>query len=125
LSGDISYYSAYDYTLINTYNTRDAVINGALGAEYYINKNWAVRSGVFTDFANTPKIVDDSSDQYEHVDMFGGSLTVSHFTKNTSISCGGSYKIGSGQAKVSGGTSGIQDVTANNWTLFISSSYSY
>jgi long-chain fatty acid transport protein len=125
LSGDISYYSAYDYTFVNTQNTRNAVINGALGAEYYINKNWAVRGGLFTDYANTPKIVDDTSDQYEHIDMFGGSLTVSHFTKNTSISCGGSYKLGSGKAKVNGGVNGIQDVTANNWTLFVSSSYSY
>ena len=57
--------------------------------------------------------------------MYGGSLTVSHFTKNTSISVGGSYKYGDGEAKVAGGVNGIQDVTADNWTLFISSSYSY
>lgn len=125
LSADVSYYSAFDYTLVNSLNKRDAVINGALGAEYYLNKNWAMRGGLFTDFANTPKIINDSSNQYEHIDLFGGSLTVSHFTKNTSISCGGSYKLGSGKAKVNGGANGIQDVEANNWTLFISSSYSY
>lgn len=125
LSGDLSYYSAYDYTLVNTLNKRKAVINGALGAEYYVNKNWAVRGGLFTDFANTPKIVNDTSNQYEHIDLFGGSLTLSHFTKNTSISCGGSYKYGNGKAKVNGGANGIQDATASNWTIFVSSSYSY
>lgn len=129
LSGDVSYNSAFDYTFVNSFvnglDKREAVINGALGAEYYINKTWAVRGGLFTDFANTPKIVNDTSEQYEHIDLFGGSLTVSHFTKNTSITCGGSYKYGSGEAKVAGGTNGIQDVTANNWTLFVSSSYSY
>ncbi|MEI7817566.1 MAG: outer membrane protein transport protein [Desulfuromonadales bacterium] len=125
LSGDINYYSAFDYTLVNTVNNREAVINGAIGAEYYFNKNWAIRSGLFTDFSNTPKIINDTTDQYEHIDMFGGSLTASYFTKNTSISCGGSYKYGSGKAKVIGGASGIQDVTADNWTMFISSSYTY
>lgn len=125
LSGELSYYSAFDYTFVNNLNKREAVVNGAVGAEYFVNKNWAVRGGLFTDFANTPKIVDDASDQYEHVDMFGGSLTLSHFTKNTSISGGGSYKFGSGKSKIIGGANGIQDVTANNWTLFISSSYSY
>jgi long-chain fatty acid transport protein len=125
LSADISYSTAYEYDFLGVTVKREAVINGALGAEYYVNKNWAVRGGLFTDFANTPKIVSDSSDQNEHIDLFGGSLTVSHFTKNTSLSCGGSYKLGSGKAKANGGENGIQDVTSNNWTLFISSSYSY
>lgn len=117
LSGDVSYYSAYDYTFLNRVNTREAVINLALGAEYYFNKNWAVRLGLFSDFANTPKIVNDTTEQYEHIDLFGESLTLSHFTKNTSLTCGGSYKSGSGKAKVNGGENGIQDVSAYNWTL--------
>lgn len=125
LSGDLSYYSAYDYTWIGDPIKRTEVVNGALGAEYYINKNWAVRGGLFTDFSNTPKIVNDTSNQNEHIDMFGGSLTVSHFTKNTSLTCGGSYKYGDGEAKIRGGANGIQDATADSWTIFVSSSYSY
>lgn len=125
LSGDVSYYSAYEYTWLNGLEKREAVINGALGAEYYLNKNWAVRGGLFTDYANTPKVVAGGTDQKEHIDMYGGSLTVSHFTKNTSISCGGSYKYGSGKSQVRGGNTPIQDASSNNWTIFVSSSYSY
>lgn len=125
ISGDLSYYSAFDYTWVDGLNKREAVINGALGAEYYVNKNWAVRGGLFTDFANTPKVVEGGIDQKEHIDMYGGSLTVSHFTKNTSISCGGSYKFGSGKSQVLGGNSAIQDANSNSWTIFVSSSYSY
>lgn len=125
ISGDLSYSTAYDYTFIGNLNKRDAVINGALGAEYYFNKSWALRAGLFTDFASTPKIENDTSNQFEHVDLFGGSMTLSHFTRNTSISAGGSYKYGNGKAKIAGGANGIQDVTADNWTIFISSSYSY
>lgn len=124
LSGDVSYSSAFEYTLAGSLNKREPVINGALGAEYYVNKNWALRGGLFTDFSNTPKLIDGVSGQKEHIDMFGGSMTVSHFTKNTSITCGGSYKYGTGKSQINGG-SVIQDVIANNWTLFISSSYSY
>jgi long-chain fatty acid transport protein len=125
LSGDISYSTAYEYEFIGSNNKRDAVINGALGAEYYINKNWAVRGGAFTDFANTPSLVEGEKNQKEHIDMFGGSLTVSHFTKNTSISGGGSYKYGKGKSQIEGGSGAIQDANSNNWTMFISSSYSY
>ena len=125
LSGDVSYYSSYDYTFVNSQKKREAVVNGAVGAEYFIDKSWAVRGGLFTDFANTPKIVNDTTDQAEHIDLYGGSFTVSHFTKSTSISCGGSYKFGSGKSKVDGGAQGVKDVTADSWTLFVSSSYSY
>lgn len=125
VSGDLSYNSSYDYTWVGGVNNREAVVNGAMGAEYYVNKNWAVRGGLFTDFANTPSVVSGGTNQKEHIDMFGGSMTVSHFTKNTSISAGGSFKYGSGKSQVLGGNSAIQDVDANSWTMFISSSYSY
>lgn len=125
LSGDISYYSAFEYTLANALNKRIAVVNGALGAEYYLNKNWALRGGLFTDFANTPKVMEGGTDQKEHIDMFGGSLTLSHFTKNTSISCGGSYKFGSGKSQIEGGNGAIQDANADSWAIFVSSSYTY
>lgn len=125
VSGDLSYYTSYDYEWVDGLNKRDAVVNGALGAEYYINKNWAVRGGLFTDFANTPSVVAGGTNQKEHIDMYGTSMTVSHFTKNTSISAGGSFKFGSGESQVLGGNSAIQDVDANNWTIFVSSSYSY
>lgn len=125
LSGDLSYYSAFDYNWLNGQENRRAVVNGALGAEYFLNKNWAVRGGLYTDFANTPLVSEGSMNQREHIDMFGGSLTVSHFTKNTSLSCGGSYKLGSGKTQLFRDSLLIQDVDANNWTLFVSSSYSY
>lgn len=131
LSGDISYMSAFEYNFLKKsngdpfVNKREAVINGAVGAEYYLNKNWAFRGGLFTDFANTPKVVEGGTDQKEHIDLFGGSLTVSHFTKNTSISLGGSYKFGSGKSQIEGGNGGIQDANSNQWTIFVSSSYSY
>ncbi|MFA7404328.1 MAG: hypothetical protein WC007_10055 [Pelobacteraceae bacterium] len=125
LSGDLSYSSGFEYQFLGIKNKREAVINGALGAEYYINKSWAVRGGFFTDFANTPEVVQGGTDQKEHIDMFGGSMTVSHFTKNTSISCGGSYKYGSGKSQVQGGNNAIQDASSDNWTIFVSSSYSY
>jgi long-subunit fatty acid transport protein len=124
LSGDLSYYSAFEYTLANTPNKRNAVVNGALGAEYYLNKNWAIRGGLFTDFANTPKVVEGGTNQKEHIDLYGGSLTLSHFTKNTSISCGGSYKFGSGKSQIDNGAE-IQDANADSWAIFVSSSYTY
>lgn len=125
VSGDLSYYSAYDYNWLDGLNKREAVVNGSLGAEYYINKNWAVRGGAFTDFANTPTVVAGGINQKENIDMFGGSMTVSHFTKNTSISAGGSFKFGSGKSQLLADNPAIQDVNANNWTMFVSSSYSY
>jgi long-chain fatty acid transport protein len=130
LSGDLSYSSAVEYE-INKFNRSDkmkynAVINGALGAEYFLNKSWAVRGGLYTDFANTPEVRSDSAGQLSHIDQYGGSLTLSHFTKNTSITCGGSYKYGDGKSQISSDDPyAIQKTISQNWTLFVSSSFSY
>lgn len=46
VSGDVAYYGAVD--------AREAVVNVAAGAEYYLDPRWALRAGLFSDFANTP-----------------------------------------------------------------------
>ena len=98
LSADISYNSGYSYVFPDKTYDMSAVINGAIGAEYYLTPSWALRAGFFTDFANTPEAIDGNANQSEHIDLFGGSLSVSHFTKNTSLTVGGNYKYGSGKA---------------------------
>lgn len=129
ISADVSYFSRHSYTLAGREVVMDPVVNGALGVEYYLNKNWAMRGGLFTDFSNTPKLVDSGpafdGGQFEHIDLYGGSLTVSHFSRNTSISGGGSYKFGTGRSQVQGGGTPVQDADASSWTVFVSSSYSY
>ena len=135
LSADVSYYSSFSYNLPAYDNSNvlykkkcsfEAVVNGAVGAEYYLNPAWAVRAGLFTDFANTPKLQIGKSDQYENIDMIGGSVSVSHFTKNTSLTFGGNYKsdIGNGRHQVAIGTD-VQPATMSSWSMFVSSSYSY
>lgn len=123
VSADISFNSSYNYTFPDKKIEREAVVNGALGAEYYINPNWAVRGGFFTDFANTKDVVAGGTNQDEHIDLFGGSLSISHFTKNTSLTFGGNYKYGSGKAQITANS--IQDASLSSWSMFVSSSYSY
>lgn len=129
ISGDINYFSAHDYTLAGRNVDMESVLNGALGIEYYLSKTWAVRGGVFTDFANTPELASSGpafqAGQFEHIDLYGGSLSLSHFSRNTSISAGATYKYGSGKSQIEGGGAQLQDVTASSWTMFVSSSYSY
>lgn len=101
------------------------VLNGSLGAEYYLNKSWAVRGGVFTDMANTPDIDPTRSGQAEKIDLYGASMSISNFTRNTSVTLGGSINTGSGKAQIVSGSSDIQNVDVSGWTIFVSSSYSY
>ncbi len=104
---------------------RVSVLNAAVGTEYYLDRNWALRGGLFTNMANTPKIDPSRYNQDENVDLYGVSLSISNFSRNTSVSLGGSYSMGSGKAQVLSGSSAIQDLKEAGWTLFLSSSYSY
>ncbi len=122
ISADASYYTKVTDA---NFGDRVAVLNGALGAEYYLNKNWAVRGGVFSNLANTPELQSGRVNQDERVDLYGVSASISSFSRNTSITFGTNYTTGSGKAQIIGDVSNIQDVKEEGWMIFVSSSYSY
>lgn len=136
LSADISRYGEAPYSLnfkdasgvsggtLNVAQT--ATVNAAVGAEYYPSATIALRGGLFTNMANTPMLVTGASDQLEHIDMYGLSLSVSHFTRSSSLTLGGSYSYGAGKAQVySAPITSIQDVEMQNITAFLSAAFSY
>lgn len=106
---------------------RESVTNYALGAEYYLSPRWALRGGVYTDFANTPELESGFTayNQPEHVDMYGVSASLSHYTRNSSLSAGFIYSHGSGKAQIISGSTALQDVEISALSLFLAATYSY
>ena len=103
----------------------ESVSNLSLGAEYYFSERWAMRAGMFTNNANTPSVVSGGTDQLDNVDLLGLTFSLSHFTRNSSLTAGFSYSTGSGDAQVLSGSTDIQDLDVSGLTVFLSSSYNY
>ena len=122
MSFDTTYYTKVSDPV---YGDRVSVVNAAAGAEYFWSKSWAVRGGLFTNVANTPDLDASRFNQDEKVDLYGMSLSVSNFTRNTSITFGGNLSTGSGDAQILSNTTNIQNVDVLSWMIFLSSSYSY
>jgi long-subunit fatty acid transport protein len=122
LSGDLAYSAKVTDP---DYGDRVSVINATVGAEYYTSKTFAVRAGLYTDMSSSPEPVAGKFGQSEKVDIYGLTASASWFTKNTSVTLGGVYAVGDGKAQVLGGSSSIQDVSTEGFTIFLSSSYSY
>lgn len=116
-SGDLSYYESVD--------EREATINFAVGAEYYFTETWALRGGFWSDFANTPELSDNKVNQPEHVNLFGTSLSLTYFHRQSSISLGCNYSFGDGEAQVIREIDAIQDVETRAITLYLSAGYSF
>ncbi len=116
-SADLSYYEGV--------KDKESVINFALGSEYYFSEKWALRAGVWSDFANTPELSDSKVNQPEHVNLFGTSLSLTYFQRQSSISLGANYGFGDGEAQVVSGNASIQDVESRSLTLYISAGYSF
>ncbi len=113
-------------------NDRKAVHNWAVGMEYYISPHWPLRFGVFSDYSFAPPIDHDQFNQLEHIDYYGGSLSISWAQKNSSITVGSVYQLGTGEAqKISPRTENgktiqdVQDVEARGWTIFYAGTYSF
>jgi long-chain fatty acid transport protein len=129
LSADINYFSIKSVGDIVTLRSRQEelkdVLNIAVGTEYYVSKNLALRGGVYTDYANTPKISTGDVNQSEHIDIYGVTASVSHFTRNTAVTLGGGTTYGRGKSQIIGNSAAIQNASQQGWMLFLSSSYSY
>lgn len=121
VSGDISYNSKVEDS---AFGNREATWNAALGTEYYLDEKWAIKGGFFTDRANTPKIQSGDANAFDHVDLYGVSMSASYFTRQSSITGGVTFRYGNGQAQILGNQT-IQDVTSLATTAFLSAAYFY
>ncbi len=117
LSADIKYYEKV--------SDKEAVNNYSLGTEYYFTDSFAVRAGFFTDNANTPSLSSAITDQQEHIDIYGASLSFTVFHKRSSITLGMSYALGQGKAQIAAGSTETQDAEIRNINFYLSSSYSF
>lgn len=118
MSTDMSYFSEVS-------DSQKAVVNVAVGTEYYPTERIALRGGLFTNRANTPTLSSGGVNQPEHIDIYGASLSVTHFTRSSSVTVGGSYGIGNGEAQIISNSSSIQDAEVQNLSAFVSAGYSY
>ncbi len=121
LSTDVTYHTS---VVDPIFGEKVSTVNVAAGSEYYLSRKWAMRAGIFSNVANTPQIVQGVTEIEEHINLYGGSLSFTRFTGDSSVTLGGSLSYGRGQSQI-GGTSStdVQDATTFGWTLFLSSSY--
>ncbi len=92
---------------------RNAVVNGAVGAEYLLGDAFPLRAGFFTDFAaspnpqaflQTPGAVNPNTDNTSHLDRYGGTLSIGYRTEHTATDLGLILSYATGQ-----------DLQANNF----------
>jgi long-chain fatty acid transport protein len=121
VSTDFVYHTAVQN--VAPFENKVATLDAAVGAEYYVNKQWAVRSGLFSNVANTYPIEAGVTNIEEHINIYGLSLSLTRFSGETSVTLGGSVSYGVGQSQITGNTADVQNASTLGWTMFLSSSY--
>lgn len=116
-SVDVAYHTETD--------DKSATFNVALGSEYYIKDNLALRFGLHTDRANTEALSSSDTYQPEHVDIYNASASLSLFNGPSNITLGATYGFGSGEAQMIDGVTDIQDVEIRNISVFLAAAYSF
>ncbi len=120
-SADISY---FEEVISDGFNAEE-VINFAMGFEYYFNAEWAIRGGYFTNNANTPEISTTGINQLDHVDLSGISISVTKFSRSSSLTIGLASSSGDGEAQVISRRPEIQDLEHSMQTIYLSTSYNF
>jgi len=120
-SADLSYDEAVD----TSFSSAEEVLNIAIGTEYYFNAEWAIRGGYYTNNSNAPEIKPGQVNQSDHVDLDGFSISITRFSKTSSITIGYTASSGDGKAQVIAGVPDIQDLEHTVETLYLSTSYNF
>lgn len=120
-TADISYFEEVRSSSFDA----EEVINYAFGIEYYFNAEWAIRGGIYTNESNTPELSSSKLNQSDHVDLTGISLSISRFSKTSSITIGYAAASGDGEAQVITGSNQIQDLESTIETFYLSTNYKF
>lgn len=104
---------------------KSATFNIALGSEYYLKDNLALRVGLHTDRANTEELSSNDTYQPEHVDIYNASASLSLFNGPSNITLGATYGFGSGESQMIEGVADIQEVEIINLSVFLAAAYSF
>lgn len=120
LSADVTYHTAVSDPV---YGDKVSTVDVALGTEYYLSKKWAMRAGLFSNVANTPPIVAGVTNIEEHINLYGGSLSFTRFTGDSSVTFGGNINYGVGQSQIGTSNAEVQSARTFGWSMFLSSSY--
>jgi len=119
LTGQVDYFGSASSPGLNPQST----LNLSLGQEVYLSDVFALRSGVFTNNANTPAVVVGRTNQLTHVNQLGGTLAGALCKPGSSLTLGLSYAAGTGQGQALGGSTAIQDVSLKTFAVYLTGSY--
>ncbi|WP_221270345.1 OmpP1/FadL family transporter [Desulfurispira natronophila] len=97
------------------YDDVNSTWNAAVGGEYYLSPQWAVRGGWYTNNANSPN----------EIDYDGIAFSLVRFTRNSSVSAGFNFAFGEGKAQLYRGSEETVSTTSYSTTIFLGTSYSY
>lgn len=77
---------------------RELTINASVGAEVYLAQRWPMRLGLFTNHASSPEIVEvrSSEPSLNHVDLYGGAISIGYEDDKASINFGFEMQAGRG-----------------------------
>lgn len=135
IAADLSVYLPVTYDAIvstrdpslNVTVEHDAVVNGALGIEYYLLPTLPVHAGVFTDLSPVPPPSLGGSTE-DHVNLVGATLGVGKYSEHTSTQLGlvGSFGgVRSLGVDLSSGSYDTVLTQGTQWRLYVVLSGSY
>ncbi len=105
--------------------SRDAVLNYAMGMEYYATPSLPLRAGFFTNNDATPNPTTSGSHSADHIDYMGLTIFAALAQPTSQLSAGVVLQKGTGKAKKLVNEAVLQDVEALAYTLAFSATHSF
>jgi len=115
---DLDVFIRTDYSDRNVWNL-------SAGSEFYITPNHAVRLGAYSNHTKKPPVSTSTACPHQHINMYGGTTGYSYFNRDLSITIGGVYSQGSGDAQIFSGSGDSRPMRKYSLSLVTAASYGF
>ena len=105
--------------------SKEAVINMAIGGEFYVLPSVVFRAGFFSNNDARPEIDENKAGQRDHIDYNGLTSFISWVQPNSQIGLGFVLQRGEGKAQKVGGVNQVQAVEAESSIFAFSATHSF
>ncbi len=114
----------FDYFMSNDDDKKD-VFNLSWGGEYYLNKSNALRFGVYTNRTNNLVCSSVTTSPNDDTDMYGVTIGYATFSRDSSVTFGAIYSMGSGDAQIYSGSTTTRSVEKSSISFVTSANYGF
>ena len=116
---------SFDFDYYTQAEDKQVTWNISGGMEYYWNQKNVLRSGFYTNNSNAKEVEGTTNYNVQHMDLYGVTVGYTNYSKDSSVTLGLVYSMGSGKVRPYSGSLIEKDISRRSISIVTSADYGF